>query len=79
MSESTHEASSDKDTPIAPKGQGPIADIEALAAKMSAARAAVGQAIYGQELVVEESMITPAGGWPHFADWRPRIGQNAIG
>lgn len=58
MSESTHEPTSEHDIPIAPEGQGPIADIEALAAKMSAARAAVGQSIFGQELVVEESMIT---------------------
>lgn len=58
MSEGTHEATSENDTPIAPEGQGPIADIEALAAKMADARAAVGQAIFGQELVVEESMIT---------------------
>ena len=58
MSESTHEPTLDQDTPIAPEGQGPIADIEALASKMSDARAAVGQSIFGQELVVEESMIT---------------------
>ncbi|MEX0694850.1 MAG: MoxR family ATPase [Rhodospirillales bacterium] len=35
-----------------------MAEIEALAERISAARAAVGQAIFGQENVVEESLVT---------------------
>lgn len=37
---------------------GPVAEVEALAEKMVAARAAVAQAIFGQEQVVEESIVT---------------------
>ncbi len=48
----------DKDSPNGRAGQSPVAEIEALAEKMTAARAAVGQAIFGQEQVVEESMVT---------------------
>jgi MoxR-like ATPase len=36
----------------------PVAEVEALAEKMVAARAAVAQAIFGQEQVVEESIVT---------------------
>ena len=48
----------DKDSPIPAEGQSPVAEVEALAEKMTAARAAIGQAIFGQESVVEESLIT---------------------
>lgn len=51
-------SSEDKDSPIPAEGQSPVAEIEALAEKMTAARAAVGQAIFGQEGVVGESLIT---------------------
>jgi len=48
----------DKDSPIPAGDQSPVAEVEALAEKMTAARAAVGQAIFGQEGVVAESLIT---------------------
>ncbi len=51
-------SSEDKDSLIPAEGQSPVAEIEALAEKMTAARAAVGQAIFGQEGVVGESLIT---------------------
>jgi len=51
-------SSEDKDSPIPAEGQSPVAEVEALAEKMTAARAAVGQAIFGQEGVVGESLIT---------------------
>lgn len=48
----------DQDNPIDAERQSPVAEVEALAEKMAAARAAVGQAIFGQERVVEESLVT---------------------
>lgn len=51
-------SSEDKDSPIPAEGQSPVAEVEALSEKMTAARAAVGQAIFGQEGVVGESLIT---------------------
>ncbi len=53
----TTETSQDAASP--PAGRpGPVAEVEALAEKMVAARAAVAQAIFGQEQVVEESIVT---------------------
>ena len=48
----------DKDSAISLERHSPIAETEALAERISAARAAVGQAIFGQEGVVEESLVT---------------------
>lgn len=56
MTETT--TSDDKDSVIGAERQGAVAEVEALAERMVAARAAVAQAIFGQESVVEESMIT---------------------
>jgi len=48
----------DKDSPISAERHSPIDEVEALAERITAARAAVGQAIFGQEDVVEESLVT---------------------
>ncbi len=48
----------DKDSPNNTERPSPVADVEALAEKMAAARVAVGQSIFGQEEVIAESLIT---------------------
>ncbi len=48
----------DKDSPNGAERHSAVAEVEALAERITAARAAVGQAIFGQEDVVEESLVT---------------------
>ncbi|MBO6519666.1 MAG: MoxR family ATPase [Rhodospirillales bacterium] len=48
----------DKDSLNIAERQSAVAEVEALAERITAARAAVGQAIFGQESVVEESLVT---------------------
>ncbi len=48
----------DKDSLNTAERQSAVAEVEALAERITAARAAVGQAIFGQESVVEESLVT---------------------
>ena len=51
-------SSQDKHNVAGSDRQGPVSEVEALAERMKAARAAVAQAIFGQESVVEESIVT---------------------